>query len=326
MFWRERDVAVALDTHYRRTKIGATHRGRRSPANLFRNSAGLSFLAPWLVGLPALHARADARLALSIVHEVRSPERAEWIGPHNYVACSRATHRFLQALKVTFIYLCVSRCRCKLAFALLLAVILDKGLRGGGLYRSLLYLPSLLGGSVAIAVPVAPVVPRRRHSSTAPLALFGIQGPSWISNPDTAHLHSHHSAPCGSSASPMVIFLAGLRQIPPELYEAASMDGASRWRQFRTITLPLLAPVIFFNLVLQIIDALQGLHAGLHHQRRHRRPRRLHPVLHALPVPGGVRVFPHGVCVRDGLGAADRHRRSSRRQLRHVEILGLLRR
>ena len=63
----------------------------------------------------------------------------------------------------------------------------------------------------------------------------------------------------------MIIFLAGLRQIPQDLYEAAAIDGASRWRQFCKITLPLLTPVIFFNLVLQTIEALQGLHPGLHH-------------------------------------------------------------
>ena len=109
--------------------------------------------------------------------------------------------------------------------------------------------------------------------------------------------------------SPMIIFLAGLRQIPQDLYEAAAIDGAGPARQFFKITLPLLTPVIFFNLILQIDRRLQGVHAGLHHLRRHRRPDRFDPVLHALPLPAGLRLFPHGLRLGDGLGPADHHRR-----------------
>ena len=83
------------------------------------------------------------------------------------------------------------------------------------------------------------------------------QGPSWISNPDTA-VYKLILLAIWQFGSPMIIFLAGLRQIPQDLYEAASMDGASKWRQFRRITLPLLAPVIFFNMVLQVIEGFKA--------------------------------------------------------------------
>lgn len=85
----------------------------------------------------------------------------------------------------------------------------------------------------------------------------GIVGPSWISNPNTA-LYTLVILAIWQFGSPMIIFLAGLRQIPRDMYEAASMDGASGWRQFRRITLPLLTPVIFFNAVVQTIEAFKA--------------------------------------------------------------------
>jgi len=89
------------------------------------------------------------------------------------------------------------------------------------------------------------------------LALAGIDGPSWVSSPQTA-LGTIIVLHVWTFGAPMVIFLAGLRQIPRELYEAASTDGAGRFRQFRAITLPMLSPIIFFNLVLGLIGSFQS--------------------------------------------------------------------
>ena len=86
---------------------------------------------------------------------------------------------------------------------------------------------------------------------------FGVQGPSWISNPNTS-IYTLVILAIWQFGSPMIIFLAGLRQIPQDLYEAASMDGASKFRQFWRITLPLLAPVVFFNMVLQVIEGFKA--------------------------------------------------------------------
>ena len=102
----------------------------------------------------------------------------------------------------------------------------------------------------------------------------------------------------------MIIFLAGLRQIPQDVYEAASLDGAGKWRQFWKITLPLLTPVIFFNAVVQTIDAFKAFTPAFIISGRHRRADRLDAVLHALSLPGGLRLFPHGLCLGAGLGAA----------------------
>jgi multiple sugar transport system permease protein len=228
----------------------------RVPIKLRRDVAAYLFLAPWLIGFlcftlgPVL---VSLYLSFTKFDLLRPPQ---WIGAENYVRMFTADYRFFQALRVTFTYL-VFEVPLKLAFALLIAVILDKAVRGGGFYRSLLYLPSLLGGSVAIAVLWRQLFDGNGAVNRIAFEVFGIQGPSWISNPDTA-IYTLIILAIWQFGSPMVIFLAGLRQIPQDLYEAASMDGASRWRQFRKITLPLLAPVIFFNMVLQTIEGFKA--------------------------------------------------------------------
>jgi multiple sugar transport system permease protein len=144
----------------------------------------------------------------------------------------------------------------QLALALGLALFLDRGVRGLAFYRSAFYLPSLLGASVAIALLWRTVFGTEGLFNEG-LALLGIPGRGWISEPETA-LGTLITLNVWTFGSPMVIFLAGLRQIPVMYYEAASVDGASKWRQFRAVTLPLLTPIIFFNLVLQLINAFQS--------------------------------------------------------------------
>jgi multiple sugar transport system permease protein len=138
---------------------------------------------------------------------------------------------------------------------LLLAVVLDRGVRGMAFYRSIFYLPSLLGTSVAIAILWKRVFGSDGLVNQA-LALIGVQGQSWISEPGTA-LSTLIVLNVWTFGAPMVIFLAGLRQIPTMYYEAATVDGAGRWARLRHVTIPLLTPIIFFNLVLQMIGAFQ---------------------------------------------------------------------
>ncbi len=234
--------------------------GSLAPATIFgverRTLTAFLFLAPWLLGFlvftlgPVL---ASLYLSFTKFDLLRPPV---WIGADNYVRMVTTDYRFFQALKVTFTYL-LFEVPLKLAFALLIASILDKAVRGGGIYRALFYIPSLLGGSVAIAVLWRQLFEGNGTINQVLLWLFGIQGPSWISNPNTA-VYTLVLLAVWQFGSPMIIFLAGLRQIPSDLYEAASMDGASKWRQFRKITLPLLAPVIFFNMVLQVIEGFKA--------------------------------------------------------------------
>ena len=136
-------------------------------------------------------------------------------------------------------------------------MLLNEGMKGLPFYRSVFYLPSMLGSSVAIAVLWRQMFGIDGLVNQV-LRLFGIDAHiGWICDPSYA-LWTIILLHVWTFGSPMVIFLAGLRQIPGMYYEAASVDGASRWAQFSKITLPLLSPIIFFNLVLQIIGAFQA--------------------------------------------------------------------
>src|SRR5699024_7961071 len=144
----------------------------------------------------------------------------------------------------------------QLIVALALAVVLNQGMRGLAFYRSVFYLPSLLGASVAIAILWRQMFGANGLVNQL-LGALGFTGmPGWVSNPDTA-LGTLILLNVWTFGSPMIIFLAGLRQIPQMYYEAASVDGASKVKQFFTITIPLLTPIIFFNVVLQIINSFQ---------------------------------------------------------------------
>ncbi|GAA3556232.1 sugar ABC transporter permease [Kribbella ginsengisoli] len=218
------------------------------------NLAAYLFLSPWLLGLfvitigPML---ASLYLAFTDYNLIQSPE---WIGLQNFTRML-SDERLHNSLRVTFTYVFVS-VPIQLSIALLLAVVLDRGVRGMAFYRSIFYLPSLLGSSVAIAVLWRQVFGTEGLLNQV-LATIGIDGKGWISDPSTA-LGTLVVLNVWTFGSPMVIFLAGLRQIPAMYYEAASVDGAGVLRRFFSITLPLLTPIIFFNLVLQIIHAFQS--------------------------------------------------------------------
>ncbi|WP_286346802.1 carbohydrate ABC transporter permease [Frondihabitans sucicola] len=218
------------------------------------NKVAILFLAPWLVGLigitlgPVL---VSLYLAFTNYNLLQAPKFTGLANIQRMLGDERLAH----SLGVTFVYVAVG-VPLQLMAALALAILLDRGVRGLPVYRSLLYLPSLLGASVAIAV-LWRIIFGSNGLVNVVLARFGIDGPAWIADPKTA-LSTLILLHVWTFGAPMVIFLAGLRQIPREFYEAASTDGASRWRQFRSITLPLLSPIIFFNLVLGIIGAFQS--------------------------------------------------------------------
>lgn len=220
-----------------------------------RNGAGYMFLLPWFIGffgLTAGPALASLYLSFTDFDLLTAPR---WVGADNYVRIATADPRFMASMRVTFVYVLLS-VPLKLAFALAVAMALNRGLKGLPWYRAIFYLPSLLGTSVAIAVLWRQLFAGNGLVNSF-LANFGIQGPSWISNPDYS-LYTLVVLSVWQFGSPMIIFLAGLRQIPQDMYEAASLDGASKWRQFWKITLPLLTPVVFFNAVVQTIEAFKA--------------------------------------------------------------------
>ncbi len=210
---------------------------------------------PWLLGFFVLTlGPMIASFYLSLTNfELFTPP--EWLGFDNYQRLFTDDRRYLRALKVTFSFVFLS-VPLKLAFALLIAMLLNRGLRGLGFYRSIYYLPSLLGGSVAIAIMWRQVFSKDGLVNQV-LAQFGITGASWISNPNYA-LYTLVALAVWQFGAPMVIFLAGLKQIPQDLYDAASVDGAGALSKFFRITVPLLTPIIFFNFLMQMIGSYQA--------------------------------------------------------------------
>jgi multiple sugar transport system permease protein len=231
-----------------------TVREKPKPAERGDNRAAVLFLAPWFAGLFLITVGPMvASLYLSFT-DFSLLDAPTWIGFDNYVEMF-ADERLMTSLRVTFVYVFVS-VPVQLAVALGLALFLDRGLRGLAIYRSIFYLPSLLGGSVAIAILWRQIFGNDGLINQI-LSWFGIQGAGWVADPRFA-LGTLIVLNVWTFGSPMIIFLAGLRQIPVAFYEAAAIDGAGKVRQFRSITLPLLTPIIFFNLVLQVIYAFQS--------------------------------------------------------------------
>ena len=220
-----------------------------------QDAPGYLFLLPWFIGFFGLTlGPMISSLYLSFTHfDLLTAPR--WAGVDNYVRMFTNDPKFSASMRVTLFFVIFS-VPLKLAFALGVALLLNRGMKGLPLYRALFYLPSLLGASVAIAILWRQIFAGDGLVNKF-LALFGIVGPSWISNPQYS-LWTLIVLSIWQFGSPMIIFLAGLRQIPQDMYEAASLDGASKWRQFWKITLPLLTPVVFFNAIIQTIEAFKS--------------------------------------------------------------------
>lgn len=159
---------------------------------------------------------------------------------------------FFKAIGVTFYYALVS-VPLRLIFALMVAMILLKTTKASGFYRAAYYLPSIIGGSVAVSIlwkrmfAIDGVVNKL-------LSVFGLEeGISWLGNTKTA-IWTLIILAVWQFGSSMLVFLSSLKQIPSTLYEAARVDGANSVTQFFKVTLPLLTPTIFFNLVMQMIN------------------------------------------------------------------------
>ena len=143
----------------------------------------------------------------------------------------------------------------KIGFALLVAVLLNQKLKAIHLYRTVFYIPSIFGGSVAVAI-LWRFLFMDGGLINQVLRALSIQSVQWLSSPYIA-LFTLSLLSVWQFGSSMVLFLAALKQVPEDLYEAARIDGAGKLRIFARITLPLITPVLFFNLLMQIVNAFQ---------------------------------------------------------------------
>lgn len=237
----------------RRAKSAPPQRNEKLKLRRAESRAGYAFLLPWLLGFFVLTAGPMiASLYLSFTN-YNLFEAPKWIGVDNYVNLL-SDERFIQSVKVTLTYV-VFGTPTKLLAALAIAMLLNSKRRGQGFYRSAFYVPSLIGASVSIAI-----VWKAMFGDAGPvdqfLSFFGIGLGGWVGNPNMT-MPMMILLTVWQFGAPMIIFLAGLKQVPAELYEAAEMDGAGWGRKFASITWPMLSPVIFFNLLMETINAFQ---------------------------------------------------------------------
>ena len=216
------------------------------------SSAGIVFSLPFIIGfLVFLIIPMGLSLYYSFCdYDILSPPN--FTGLDNYIEMFTKDETFWRSVKATFYFAFIS-VPLRLVFALLVAMILLRTTKMTGFYRAAYYLPSILGGSVAVAV-----LWRRMFATdgviNSILGAIGIDTQfAWLGNTKTA-IWTLILLAVWQFGSSMLIFLSALKQIPQELYEAADVDGANKFVKFFRVTLPLLTPTIFFNLVMQMIN------------------------------------------------------------------------
>jgi multiple sugar transport system permease protein len=242
MSTQPRDIAV----------IAAPRRTAAARRRVFgrNNLAGYLFISPWLIGFLLF---GFIPMAISLFLAFTDYDILgswNWIGLDNFERMFTRDVRYRSSVAATFKYVALA-VPLRLTFALAVAMLLNTRRKGVFWYRAAYYIPSVLGASVAVAI-----MWRQLFGSqgviNAVMALLGLPKMSFLGNPDTA-IWTLIILAVWQFGSPMLIFLAGLRQIPQEFYEGAEIDGAGYWSRFYRITLPLLTPIIFFNLIMQMI-------------------------------------------------------------------------
>ncbi|MFN8371345.1 MAG: sugar ABC transporter permease [Anaerolineae bacterium] len=212
---------------------------------------GYLFIAPWLLGFFLLTLiPVGTSLVLSFTDYGGLRGAPNWVGLQNFTRMFTDDPRYWRVVRATF-YFAFTSVPLKLIFALLVAMMLNNARRAVGIYRAVYYAPSIVGGSIAVAVMWRQIF-GTSGLINALLEGIGLHGRPWLGDPSTA-IWTLILLAVWQFGSPMLVFLAALKQIPSEYYEAASIDGAGHLSRFARITLPLLTPVIFFNLVMQLI-------------------------------------------------------------------------
>lgn len=220
---------------------------------LQRQNKGWLYILPWMLGLLAFKAYP---FLISLYYSFTDYNLWTGIskyGLDNYVEIFH-DKKIMDAFAVTFRYAFLT-VPCKLVFALFIAYILNFDIKGVKWFRTIYYIPSILGGSVAIAV-LWKFVFKDDGLINMILSVLGITGPNWLGDSNYS-LFVICALRVWQFGSAMVIFLAALKGVPRDLYEAAAIDGAAKFSQFFKITIPLITPVIFYNFVTQLCQAFQ---------------------------------------------------------------------
>lgn len=220
---------------------------------LVRNLQGYAFVSLAVVGMIAFELGPMVQSFWLSFTEYDILTKPQFVGLRNYSQIIR-DELFWVSLRNTAYYVGVS-IPLRLAIALWLAMLLNQKVRGIGVFRTLFYLPTVTAG-VAVALLWQWVFEPTFGLVNYVLRFFGINGPAWLGDPSWA-MPAIIIVACWQVGPQMLIFLAGLQSVPVQLYEAAELDGASPWQKFVNVTLPLISPIVFFNLVVGIIQSFQ---------------------------------------------------------------------
>lgn len=218
------------------------------------NLVGYLFISPWLIGFLVFTAWPFVQsiyLSFTRYNIVTSPK---WVGGANYQMLLTQDELFWKSAWVTLRYAAIS-VPIAIVIGVILALLLNANVKGIAVFRTIFFLPSIVP-VVATSVLFIWLLNPNIGLINRMLALIGVDGPAWLATSPWAFYSLVMMAIWGVGGS-MVIYLAGLKDIPTYLYEAATIDGANAFKKMRHITLPMLTPVIFFNLVMGIIGAFQ---------------------------------------------------------------------
>lgn len=216
---------------------------------------GLVYIAPWLIGFLLLQLYPFLSSLYYSFTDYQFFNDPSWIGVQNYKKLFTTDPEFYNSLKVTIVYTLYT-VPGKLIMALFIAVLLNQNLKHIGVIRTIYYLPSLFSGSVAVAI-LWKLLFMDEGTINSLLTSIHLPKVQWLGTTSTA-LVTICLLEIWQFGSSMVMFLAALKQVPVSLYEAASLDGAGAVKKFFHITIPQISPIIFFNIIMQSITALQN--------------------------------------------------------------------
>lgn len=215
---------------------------------------GYIYISPWLLGFLLFELYPLAYSLFYSFTDFSILDVPKFIGIENYRNMFHQDMNFWKSVNVTLLWV-VMAVPLKLLAALLVAILLNQNLKYINFFRAVYYLPSIFAGSVAISV-LWRFLFMSEGLVNKLLGLVDIEPVAWLGDPDYA-LFTVSLVNVWQFGTSMVLFLAGLKQIPKEMYEASKIDGANRFQSFLSITLPLLTPVVLFNLIMQTINAFQ---------------------------------------------------------------------
>lgn len=227
---------------------------KRANPQVKRNLVGYLFISPWLIGFAVFTAYPffqSIYLSFTRYNIVTEPK---WVGTANYRMLLTNDELFWRSAWVTIKYAAIS-VPLGIVAGVALALLLNVNVRGIAVFRTIFYLPSIVP-TVATSVVFVWILNPNLGLINRLLALVGIHGPSWLNTTPWA-FNSFVLMSLWGIGGTMVIYLAGLKDIPVHLYEAATLDGANSFQRMRRITLPMMTPVIFFNLIMGIIGSFQ---------------------------------------------------------------------